>query len=72
MQKILIIFSILAVCFFSYGETQHGKSRKAEVMASSFVAASATALSRADVALARSFIVRNGFKGSFGESIAEK
>ncbi len=72
MQKILIIFSILAVCFVSYGETLQGQSRKAEIAASSFAAASASALSKADVALARSFVVRNGFKGSFGESIAEK
>lgn len=72
MRKTLIIQIVLVACLTVYGETEKEHSKQAEVAASSFVSASATALSKADIALARSFVVRNGFKGSFGESIAEK
>ena len=72
MWKTIIGLTIFIVGFDSYSETPQGQSRKAEVASSSFVAASATALSKADISLARSFVVRNAFKGSFGESIAEK
>ena len=72
MLKALVTLALLAVSFVAYGETPQEQSRKAEIAASSFAAASATALAKADVALARSFVVRNGFKGSFGESIVEK
>ena len=72
MRKTFIIPVILVVSLAVQGETPKEQSQKAEVAASSFVAASASALSKADIALARSFVVRNGFKGSFGESIAEK
>ncbi len=72
MLKTLATLGLLAVSFVAYGETPKEQSRKAEIAASFFMAASATALAKADVALARSFVVRNGFKGSFGESIVEK
>lgn len=72
MLKTIIVLSILVVCMGSCGETPQEHVRKVETAASSFAAASASALSKADVALARSFVVRNGFKGCFGESIAEK
>lgn len=73
MRKTFIIQIILAVSLTVHGETpKEEQSQKAEVAASSFVSASATALSKADIALARSFVVRNGFKGIFGESIADK
>ena len=41
-----------------------------DVAVASFVGATATALSRADVALARSCVVANHIKGDFGESVA--
>ena len=72
MLKALVTLALLAVSFVAYGETPQEQSRKAEIAASSFAAASATALAKADVALARSFVVRNSFKGIFGESIVEK
>ena len=72
MRKTLIIQIVLSACLALYGEAAKEYSKKAEIAASSFVSASATALSKADIALARSFVVRNSFKGSFGESIAEK
>ena len=72
MCKNFIIQVFLVACLAAYGATPKEQSQKAEIAASSFVSASATALSKADIALARSFVVRNGFKGSFGESIAEK
>ena len=72
MSKTFIIQALLIASFSAYGEIPNGQSRNAEVAASSFVSASAAALAKADVALARSFVVRNGFKGCFGESIAEK
>ena len=72
MCKNFIIQVFLVACLSAYGATPKEQSQKAEIAASSFVSASATALSKADIALARSFVVRNGFKGGFGESIAEK
>ena len=72
MLKALVTLGLLVVNFVAYGEMPQEQSRKAEIAASSFAAASATALAKADVALARSFVVRNGFKGCFGESFAEK
>lgn len=72
MRKNFIIQIVLVACLTVYGETAKEHSQQAEAAVSSFVSASATALSKADIALARSFVVRNGFKGNFGESIAEK
>lgn len=63
-----VVLTVAAVC----ADKSPERRENAEIANSSLVAASATALSRADVALARSFIVRNNFKGNYGESIAEK
>lgn len=72
MSKTFVIPILLVVSFAACGEATKSRSQRVEIAASSFTAVSATALSKADVALARSFVVRNAFKGSFGESIAEK
>jgi len=72
MRKVIIILLFLAIGIVSHGEMPQEQTLGTEVAVSSFAAASATALSKADLALARSFVVRNVFKGSFGESIAEK
>lgn len=61
----------LAVCVFAIDIAMAGTVMRAnEVGAASFVGAAATALARADVALARSCIVANHIKGDFGESVA--
>lgn len=72
MKKFLVLIIFLELRGIVYAGPLQGQARNGEVAVSSLTAASATALSKADVALARSFVVRNTFKGCFGESIAEK
>jgi len=72
MRKIPILLCVVFQCIACFGEKQADRTHEAEIASSAYVTASATALSKADVALARSYVVRNVFKGSFGESIAEK
>lgn len=72
MRRFIACLCVVLVTTATCAAVGLQRQEKVEIANSSLVAASATALSRADVALARSFVVRNSFKGSYGESIAEK
>ena len=72
MPRMPVLLCAVVACFCAVGGSLTSSTCKTEVSASAIAAASATALARADVALARSYVVKNGFKGSYGESLAEK
>lgn len=71
-MRIALTICTVLMAMFSYCSVGRYSAKDIEVSAASLSAATASALSHADVALARSYIVQNDFKGCFGESIAEK
>lgn len=71
-MRVTLTVCVGLIAMTSYCGVGYFSTKDVEVSAASLTAATASALSHADVALARSYIVQNDFKGCFGESVAEK
>lgn len=72
MRKTFILFALALLGHLAYGETSVERVSEARGIASALASASATALAKADLALARSYVTPNAYKGNLGEGLVEK